>query len=587
MTNLGVKMALIINTNSPTLTTPPTFFTGESDFENYIHSHYTYIDKTRFIKKWLESGNKITLIVRPRRFFKTTTLSMVDKWFNCTHINTLFQGTEILSIATPTMLSDRENLISIFITLKNIDAKSLHTLLSGLKQSFRRVFFEYEEIYSEYVKNYGEKLGPEASAKDQIVLITNEFVSFIEYLAHKLKVKFIILIDEYDKILMDAADNDENEKGYFNIVLDIYRNFLNSLLKDTWFVERAILTGVLPLAANSVFSAFNNSIRDTFFNNLYEDIFGFTFDEIKVLTGWMSKEEDARMLDLLDSYNSGTINVINPWSLINYIKNEVNQESSYSNNWVLTGNSDWIRYRDKLTNEELEKVSALLVGESLTVPLNHELSYLDRSYSLSNYLTYAFYTGYLTFEEVTSDTVSLRIPNKEVLNAWLANIDLLIGSVKLSFNWSDILESLNSSAASEQELEQTLQTLLEECASTWDVVDKENSYHMWILGLMTSLVGTHKVTSNREAGLGRFDIAVTPLTSRKVLRNYVFELKKSNNANTMITDTIEAIEQVKRNKYYQYFDNRYDIVIIGLAAFKKNIKVKIEVYTREQLMSLP
>ncbi|MFZ3589734.1 PD-(D/E)XK nuclease domain-containing protein [Bacillus sp. DJP31] len=262
----------------------------------------------------------------------------------------------------------------------------------------------------------------------------------------------------------------------------------------------------------------------------------------------MDKRTSNSMLDYLDSNNSGEINVISPWSLLNYIKSIASGDSRINKTWVLTGNSDWVTYKEKLTDEGLEKVSALLTGDSVTVPLNHELNYLDRTDSLSNYLTYAFYTGYLTFDDVTSETVSLRVPNKEVLNAWLANINKLV-ELNVTFNWADILESLKPNDESAERLEEVLQNLLEECASSWDLVNKENSYHMWILGLMSSLVDSYKVSSNREAGLGRFDIAVTPLHSRTVLRNYVFELKKSDKDIEKGTASKTWIYNVKNNQY--------------------------------------
>lgn len=122
-------MAKVITGESEPLKSAPNFLIGESDFETYMLSEKVYVDKTKFIKRWWESGDKVTLIVRPRRFLKTSILSMVDKWFNCKNPLFTFANTEILELQTPDIKSSREHLDSIFITLKNIDAKSYSTLI--------------------------------------------------------------------------------------------------------------------------------------------------------------------------------------------------------------------------------------------------------------------------------------------------------------------------------------------------------------------------------------------------------------------------------------------------------------------------
>lgn len=577
-----LKMVEIINKKSSSLTHAPNLKLGESNFKTIMLSDSVYIDKTKFLNKWWSTGDKVTLIVRPRRFLKTSILTMVHEWFSTSNLEFSFGGTEILEETDSDLIGARENIESILLTFKNINAKDLDSLSYGLHTCFNNNFYiKNEEQYEEYKKRYVFDLPNNATKEAKLDKVFSDFASFLNYLYQKEERQFVILIDEYDKILMDAATQEEHENGYFNKVVNLYRNFLNSLLKDTVFIERAILTGVLPLAANSVFSAFNNSVKDTFLNVAYEDIFGFTQDEMEKLTDWMHDEDVSLIFDTLDSYNSGKTNLINPWSALDFVKNISRGERKLGNGWVNTGSSDWIIYKNRLTNEELDEISNLLMGESITIPLNHELTYSDKEKDLSNFLTYAFYTGYLTFEESTNDTISLRIPNKEVLNAWLGNLNKLVSPVKVQFNWPELLENIKTNEESEKKMELVLTELLEECTSSWDLVDKENSYHMWILGIMSTLVGTHKIASNREAGKGRFDIAITPLSGK--FRNYVFELKKSNSVTSLEQDVKKAIKQVKENNYYRFFDNPYDIVIIGIAAYKKNIKVSIESFTREEL----
>lgn len=573
-------MAIIVNRNSEPLKQAPKFFAGESDFEQYMNSDFCYVDKTRFLKYWWDSGDKISLIVRPRRFSKTMILSMVDAWFNSNNIKFPFLGTEILTMDYKALEHAREQVKTIRITLKDISARSFDQLYMGMFYAINPIYSRYQNEYDDFKERTPQPALPESNYKMHLQFLLKEFVAFLRYLNKETGFKFVVLIDEYDKILLDASQTNEHSTGYFDEVLTIYRDFLNTLLKDTPFVERAILTGVLPLAANSVFSAFNNSVRDTFFSRKYEDIFCFTEEEVKVLIGWMDEATRERLYDLYEGYLSGDMIVYNPWSIANFINAVVARDKVLTNSWINTGSTDWIAYQGTLTAEEQGTVSKLLQGDLINAPLNNELNYLDSTRSLSNFLTYAFYTGYLTFSDVHGDSVSLNVPNKEVLQAWIKNIESLVGKINIPFNWAEVLEKLTQTAESEQQLETLLDQLLE-CASTFDV-PAENSYHMWILGMLTTLSAHHQIKSNREAGRGRFDIAVTPNTSSK-LRNYVFELKRSDREDRLENDVESAVQQVKDNKYYQFFDNTFDIVIIGIAAYKKKVKVKIEIHARKSL----
>ncbi|MWC30653.1 AAA family ATPase [Paenibacillus sp. MMS18-CY102] len=577
-------MATIVSQKSTPLTEPPKFFIGESNFTQYMLGDFVYVDKTLFLKKWWTNGAKVSLIVRPRRFSKTTVMSMVDTWFKCTDAMFPFIGTQIMDEFPDDLMNVRGTVESIFMTFKDIHATSWQGLYSGLSRCFNGVRIEYMDEYREYKQFFSENEVPlEEDYESRITFLLDEFVMFMRYLSKVKDRKLIILIDEYDKILMDAS-SPVGGSIYFDKVLAIYRNFLNSLLKDTPFVERAILTGVLPLAANSVLSAFNNAVKDSFLAATYEDTFGFTPEETDVLTsGWMKEEERSDLNDLLYGYTSGNSIVYNPWSVINRITSIANGDPSAMNTWSSSGNTDWIEYHQTLNEEETESVSSLLMGELVTVPINHELSYKDSVSNFTNFLTYAFYTGYLSFAEATSELVSFRVPNKEVLNAWIYNLNKLV-NIGTTHNWATILDGLNASPESEDELEAILHDLLDQSGSYWDIGVKENAYHLWILGLMCSLTGSHKISSNREAGAGRFDIAVVPLSGFKKARNYVFELKQSSNVSSLTEDATMAVKQVKDNRYYRFFENDNDIVIIGLSAFRKELDVKIEICKRESLI---
>ncbi|MEF3352606.1 AAA family ATPase [Paenibacillus sp. GYB006] len=580
-------MAVTVINEDSKLDRIPRFNTGESDFKSIILGDFAYVDKTHFIKRWWDSGTKISLIVRPRRFSKTTIMSTVKYYFSAKDLKFLFGDTYIYKNAPVDLVAAREEVIPIMLTFKGIVGKTPRKLFKGLHIQIRLTTMDYPELYSEFGEEY-EKFPSIGETLEDCEDLLALFTLFLHYIYKSTDKKLIVLIDEYDKFLADAAL--VSEKGehpdYFDEVLDVYRSFLVSLLKDTEFVERAILTGVLPLAANSVLSAFNNAVKDTFLQTTYEDVFGFTIKELTAIFSAAKGEEWKQAIQYFDSYNSGTRPVYNTWSIINMSPEKDDIWELYTtgmNTWVTSGSSDWIEYGKNLSSDELDIVYNLISGGEHTVRLNHELNYKDRKDSLDNFLTYAFYTGYLTFTSHEKDSVSLAIPNAEVKDAWVRNLNKLVIAPDKSVNWGKILADLEEGAHSERKFEALLMDFLEQCTSTWDLQerDKENSYHMYVLGLLSSLVGSHNVKSNREAGKGRFDIAVEPTSFNYKARNYVFEIKRSSSENKLQSDVDDAVAQVAENNYRQFFENSNDMVVIGLAAHKKKVKVKIKVIPYE------
>ncbi|WP_190945456.1 AAA family ATPase [Paenibacillus sp. UASWS1643] len=576
--------ATVINKDSK-LKSLPKFSAGESDFQSIMLGDFTYVDKTHFIKKWWDSGVKINLIVRPRRFSKTTIMSMVKSYFQSKDLKFLFGDTYIYKNASPGLVGAHGHVIPILLTFKDVNGKKPNKLYKSLYNQLKIIRMDpnYREMFTKYVKEYDVVIKEQGETLDDCEHLLDIITFFFRYIYTVTGKKLIILVDEYDKFLADAASVTEKEDGdpkYFGDVLDMYRSFLVNMLKDTDFVERAILTGVLPLAANSVLSAFNNAVKDTFLQSTYDDIFGFTYEEIAAIFSFDKNENWKEAIARYDSYSSGNHNVYNTWSIINMIKTDSGDFlQTEQSTWVNSGNTDWIKYSNNLTSEELSTVHELITGGEHVVRLNHDFSYQDRKDSLDNFLTYAFYAGYLTFTVQGKGMIGLAIPNDEVREAWISNLDKLIVVPNNAVRWDRVLRSLEEDSRSEEMLENILTELLEKCVSTWDVEerDRENSYHMYILGLLGSLVGSHDVKSNREGGKGRFDIAVMPLNNNGRQRNYVFEIKRSNSEKALQRDVDGAVQQVIDNRYRQFFENRNPMVIIGLAAYKKTIKVKIKV----------
>jgi|GEM_PF-2832511 len=467
------------------------------------------------------------------------------------------------------------------MTFKDIDARDLDGLFRGLRKQINNVLYEYREFKPQIDQFVGYEMpsvfnGSISSIRDLMDYLTKGLL----YLNRNQDKKFIILIDEYDKILMDASDIGGL---YYEEINKVYRGFLNALFKDKSYLERGLLTGVLPIAANSVASAFNNAVIDTFFDRTYEDIFGFTYKELIMLTNLFAlREERVQLIDRLKGYGSGKTILWNPWSVINYIS-DLRRQSPISNYWVNTGKAEWVAYKNKFrSEEELSLLTALLENKEIQMPLTKGLDFLEKNNTLLNFLNYAFYSGYLTFTEYDSTHASFAIPNQEVMEAWIANLNRLIEELPIELNWGEILGNLDESPDSERYLEQIFGELLANSTSYMDL-PPENSYHMWILGLLSTIMKSHRVRSNLEAGDGRFDIAVTPLFEVSRTRNYIFELKRSTRERDLEADVTDAVQQVIDRNYAVHFDRKADLVIIGVAAFKTKIKIKISIQSKEDL----
>lgn len=177
--------------------------------------------------------DKVTLISRPRRFSKTTIVSMVDAWFNCTDPHELFKGLEVWEQINSDLLAARQDVRSIFVTFKDVRGESYDSLYTTIRSAFINVVFDYEQLYGQFKQTYGDFIvHVDSPGQAQLQKLLTGFVDFIRFLAKHLRCKFVILLDEYDKILLDAASSVEAYgRDYFETILGVYRNFYLPYLK--------------------------------------------------------------------------------------------------------------------------------------------------------------------------------------------------------------------------------------------------------------------------------------------------------------------------------------------------------------------
>ena len=231
---------------------------GIDDFKKVIENNYYFIDKTLLINELLNRKSEVTLLPRPRRFGKTLNMSMLNYFFDIENKESnkkLFDG---LGISKTDKMKYQGEYPVIYISLKDIKVNNWELCLNKL----------YLLIQTEYSK-YGITLERKRENQETSLLELSKI------LYEKYNKKVVILIDEYDTPLVTA-----HSQGYYDEAIFFFRNFLSAALKGNPYLEFAVLTGILRVAKESIFSGLNNLTVSTILDNDF-NYFGLTEKEVE------------------------------------------------------------------------------------------------------------------------------------------------------------------------------------------------------------------------------------------------------------------------------------------------------------------
>jgi hypothetical protein len=452
---------------------------GESDFKEIIVKQSLYVDKSLFIKALFLETSRVILSTRPRRFGKTLNLSMIRYFtdFNQSNEPNLFQNLKIWQ-NNDIVETYYHKYPVIFITLKDNKYNRWENAYSDLKTNISKIFLQW--------KPYREKLEPEEKEiYDRIVNMTasyneftNSFRTLTEWIYRWISQKVIILIDEYDTVFHSAYIN-----GYFAEMMEFMRIFLGSSLKDNSNLEKALLTGIMKVAKESIFSGLNNLLSDSVVQPQFGEFFGITAPEIDtLLCEYQVVEQKELIKDWYDGYHFGKDIVYNPWSLSNFLKNK--QFLPY---WGNT--SDNILIRDLITKspglikQDLEK---LIKGEPLKKRIEESIVFQDLTSQPAAFWSLFLASGYLKISGRIGHEYQITIPNKEIeiifeqiIETWFNTG--LNQSIQQILDWM-----LNGDL---QNFKNSFQQLVIESFSYFDVGTHtaENFYHAFVLGLVINL----------------------------------------------------------------------------------------------------
>jgi len=548
---------------------------GVSDFKEIIERDYYYIDKSLFIREIVEDGSKVVLIPRPRRFGKTLNMSMLRYFFEKTpkDNSNLFKDLKIWEHEDIKGLQGKYPVI--YLTLKDIKHNTWEDCFGAFKCLItyefgrHRNLLESEALSDNEKKAYEDILWNRAGKSQYETAIK----SLSEYLFRFHGEKVIILIDEYDTPIYSAW-----MEGYYKELITFIRSLLGGGLKDNPYVEKAILTGIMRIAKESIFSGLNNLKVSTIIRESYSDKFGFTEEETEMLlktAGIESEINDVR--EWYNGYVFGSTVIYNPWSIINHMDS---WKEGLRPHWVNTGGIDLIR--DILTHSEAkvkQELEVLIKGGDLEKQVREDTVLPEIEKSPETIWSFLLFSGYLKSVETRMvDEIMfcrLKIPNREVRYVYTEIISYWANMGVDSQNYRLMLNSLTNGDI--ETFDDIFSVIVEKSLSYFDVGgnEPEKFYHAFVLGMMLSLSGEYEIRSNRESGFGRYDILMIPADKKK--KGVIIEFKKVNEkrGETLETACEAALRQIGGKNYIRELEalGVADFIELGIAFKGKETKV--------------
>ena len=536
---------------------------GIEDFKKIIEEDCYYFDKTNYIEELLKDRTEIKLFTRPRRFGKTLNMTTLKYFFdvkNAEENRKLFKN---LCIEKSEYFKEQGEYPVIFITMKDLKKNTWEQMNFAVKSLISNLYNEFEFIR--------EKLNEKDLIEFEKIWFKKEDGDYdnslrllSEYLYNYYQKKVILLIDEYDNPLIVA-----NQNGYYKEAINFYRNLYSSALKTNSNLKMGVLTGIVQVAKEGIFSGLNNVITYNILGNDFETFFGLSEEEVENSLKYFELEyEIEEVKKWYDGYKFGNSEVYNPWSIINYLRTKELQ--AY---WVNT--SDNALIYDNLKNSTVDvfkDLESLFEGKEIKKEISpfftfEELSKFDGIWQLM------VYNGYLKIsEKISNDEYMIKIPNYEIQTFFKKGF---IDKFLVSGNYfNPMMDALLDGDI--EEFERRLQNIFLVNTSFYDLKG-EKVYHSLFLGMLIWLRDKYEVKSNGERGHGRYDAMLVPLD--KIKPAYLFEFKVSKTIKGLNAKAEEALTQIKEKQYDAGLKELgiSKVYRIGIAFKGKNVKVKYEV----------
>ena len=550
---------------------------GISDFKELIKGEYQFTDKSLLLKEVINDSAKVILITRPRRFGKTLNLSMLYYFFQQNNIEeeNLFENL-LISEDQEFCKKHQNQYPVIFLSFKDVKKSTYTAAYEDFVRLIRDLYSQHRYLLEDEVLYEDEKvifitiLNQQAVQRD----IESAIKQLTVYITRKFNKSPIILIDEYDTPIQEAYLS-----SYYQEMMDLMRSMLGQALKDNSCLGRAVITGITRVSQESLFSGLNHLKVYSLLREKYGQYFGFTEEEvIKLIKDTKQKVSLNAIKEWYNGYQLGKHILYNPWSIINCLDNEGKLQPYWLNT---SSNTLIIQLLSKAKPIIKQQFEALLQGEIIEQPLSESLIFQDIETEIEALWSLLLYAGYL---KVLSSQLKgsrliakIAIPNKEV-----------------GFIYDKIVEQWFSRAISIESYDNFIQSIAEgnmdkfkmyitsyimQTGSYFDFNSNtsEQIFHVFILGLVVGLRDRYNIHSNKESGLGRFDVICVPKDKEE--RAILLEFKVSDTAELLIEKAKEALLQIKEKQYIELLKQQEikSVLAIGLAFYGKQMELIYEV----------
>lgn len=542
---------------------------GVSDFKSATTNYY-YVDKTLLIRDFLNAIPMVSLFTRPRRFGKTLNMDMLRVFFEKTPEDTsIYFKDKYIWQCGDYYTKHQGQYPVIFLSFKDVKCSSWQETFQKISKLISLEFMRHSELESSSVLSSYEKEQYHRFASENINEVDCQMgLQLLSLLLHKHYDKeCVIIIDEYDTPIQQGHLCD-----FYNEIVDFMRNFFSGGLKDNPHLAFGFLTGILRVAKESILSGMNNLKTNSILDNNYSSYFGFTNEEVRDMLAYYDYEDKYQEIcEWYDGYRFGNSEIFNPWSVINYISDQCFPKAF----WQSTGSNDIIgEIIGTATPEINENLYKLFCGNTVTTYVDTSVIYPEVQNNPNSIYSFLLVAGYLKVAEIYPQNdgnymCDVAIPNKEILYVYEKEVLNRTNQNNVSISIHQAIFSKDTS-----KLQSLLENFMLKSISTMDGAS-EAFYHGMMLGLCAVLGSQFKVRSNRESGLGRFDIELLPMV--KGISGFIFEFKHTKDINvdldSLANSALKQIEDMKYDTELNDFGVE-DIVKIGIAFRQKSAVVK-------------
>lgn len=536
---------------------------GVSDFRNIIANNCFYVDKTKFIEELVNDMTAVHLITRPRRFGKTLNLSMLKYFYDIegnTENRKLFDG---LYISNSLAMSEQGKYPVIFLSFKDVKADSSLEMMENIAILMKNLYDKFEYIREKLNQSNLMEFDEIWLKKDNANL-RGALLNLCSYLKEYYNQDIILLIDEYDTPMVSAY-----EHGYYDEIKMFFTTLYGSALKENPALKKAVLTGIMRISKENIFSGLNNVKVNSILEDDFAEYFGITEKEVeKSLIEYGLEERLPEVQKWYNGYIFGGVRVYNPFSITNFL-----DRKKIMPYWVNTSSNTLInKVLKEASSSIFEELSKLFQRETInkTIDVYSNFNELKNTEQIWYLLTNA---GYLTpVEEIDFGKYSIRIPNEEVHYFFERDfIRNFLGSVD---NFDRTLSYLLEGDFDNFTYE--LENIMLNSVSCFDFNSnsKESHYHVFILGMLLGLRRRYYIHSNREGGRGRYDLVVEPMDKSK--NGLVIEFKVAKEKEDLEKASEEALAQIEEKRYYEGLRDRgvERIILVGISFYQRDFKLQ-------------